>query len=145
MVRRGWLNRAHSGIRARDVVIAVALLLFLTGIGSGLGGPARANANSVFAVDTAADSEDGSCGIAPQPCSLRDAIEAADAQPGPDSIAFDATVTTPIEPATPLPDITDPVAIDGSMAGVVVIDGSDVAGMGVDGLHVTADGSGSTI
>ncbi|HXX60917.1 MAG TPA: cellulase family glycosylhydrolase, partial [Candidatus Sulfotelmatobacter sp.] len=48
MVRRGWLNRANTGIRARDVVILVTLFLVLAGVGSGFGGPARANASSDF-------------------------------------------------------------------------------------------------
>ena len=93
--------------------------------------------------------------------SLRDAIICANATPGLDTITFDipGAGAHTIQPLTQLPDITDPVIIDGySQSGAsentstvasraalntdlrVVIDGS-LAGDGANGLHVSAGGS----
>lgn len=47
-------------------------------------------------------------------CTLRAAIEEANANPGPDLIQFGLEVPTPLVPATPYPQITDTVTIDGT-------------------------------
>src|SRR5262249_45367619 len=93
--------------------------------------------------------------------SLRQAILDANANPGADLIAFNIagsgvhTVAVGSTTGTALPDITDPVTVDGySQPGasrntlavgdnavlLVEIDG-ELAGHGVNGLHITAGGS----
>ncbi|MBI2361462.1 MAG: LamG domain-containing protein, partial [Deltaproteobacteria bacterium] len=75
-------------------------------------------------------------------CTLRAAIEEANATSGEDTVIFaipSADVPT-IQPETALPTITDAVVIDGStqpVSAMVVLDGSETAGL-ADGLHVEA-------
>jgi hypothetical protein len=54
----------------------------------------------------------GTCKPA-EPCTLRAAINTANAQPGPDTIAFNLPMTRRIAPATALPAITQTITIDG--------------------------------
>ena len=84
-----------------------------------------------FVVNTSDDVDDGSCDLAH--CSLREAIHAANASPGPDDIEIVQNVV----PLSPLPHIVDPVNIFGS-----AVIGS--AAGPTDGLTL-ADGSGSSI
>jgi fibronectin-binding autotransporter adhesin len=100
--------------------------------------------SSPFTVNTLDDVDDGRCGV--NHCSLREAINAANAAPnseGPDLIAFDIAgggVKT-IQPAAPLPSITDAVDIDGgSDPDGVVLDGA-LAGDGAHGLTIDGDGA----
>ncbi|RME63564.1 MAG: CSLREA domain-containing protein, partial [Caldilineae bacterium] len=70
-----------------------------------------------FTVNTTDDVDDGMCGVVH--CSLREAINAANAHANggsPDQIVFNIPGSGPftIQPATPLPTITDPVIIDGT-------------------------------
>ncbi|HEU4391510.1 MAG TPA: CSLREA domain-containing protein, partial [Blastocatellia bacterium] len=71
-------------------------------------------ASTTFTVNTADDHNDGTCDVAD--CSLREAIAAANSNTGADTIAFNIaggglhTITV----ASQLPDITDPVVIDGT-------------------------------
>jgi len=96
-------------------------------------------------VNTTDDAADGV--YDPAHLSLREAIELANAGPGLDTIHFDVPGPGPhtIQPASPLPVITDPVVIDATTepdyagAPVVQLDGS-LAGP-ANGLHVTAGGS----
>ena len=67
----------------------------------------------VFTVNTTADSNDGSC--TPTLCSLRDAVIAANADPG-STIDFAIPAQSVITLQTPLPSITEPVTIDGTTA-----------------------------
>ncbi|MCA9970856.1 MAG: CSLREA domain-containing protein, partial [Anaerolineales bacterium] len=66
-----------------------------------------------FTVNVAADANDGTCGTAH--CSLREAIIAANAQFGGNAIHFDIPGVGPhaIQPIVALPDVTDPLTIDG--------------------------------
>jgi CSLREA domain-containing protein len=76
----------------------------------------NARAATIYVVNTTADL-DGACeAIAVGDCSLREAITAANASVGTDTIEFDITGTAPftIQPLTDLPEITDPVVIDGT-------------------------------
>lgn len=82
------------------------------------------------------------------PDSLRQAILDANANPGPDTIAFNIPGAGPhtIQPLSALPTVTDPVVLDATTqsgyAGtpLIELDGS-LAGVGVDGLHITAGDS----
>ena len=102
-------------------------------------------ADTTFTVNTADDPGDGVCDAAH--CSLREAIEAANANAGTDTIAFDIDGIAPytIQPTAPLPAISDPLVIDGStepnfsIRPVVQLDGTN-AGVAT-GLHITAGGS----
>ncbi len=82
---------------------------------------------ATFTVNSLADTDDGTCGPAPGGCTLHEAMAAAVATPGRDTIAFDATVFPPGSPGlislfqvTPV--IVDPAgtALDGSGAGVII-------------------------
>jgi hypothetical protein len=99
----------------------------------------------VLTVNTPDDVDDA----VPDPAhfSLREAIEAANAHPGQDIIDFDLPdQTRTISPLSPLPNITDPVIVDGTSqfgyAGLplVELDGSQ-AGDGANGLTITGGGS----
>ena len=100
---------------------------------------------NVYVVNTPDDVDDA----VPDPAhfSLREAIAAANAHPGQDIIDFNLPVQSrTITPLSPLPDITDPVIIDGtSQFGfarlpLVELDGSR-AGPGADGLRIAGGGS----
>jgi CSLREA domain-containing protein len=86
--------------------------LLLLALGLVLIGASDARAQVTYTVNTTSDVDDGVCDIAS--CSLREAINAANASPGADTIAFNLTpgVTT-ITLGSVLSDITDAVTIDG--------------------------------
>lgn len=70
-----------------------------------------------FTVTTADDTDDGVCGgVLTFHCSLREAINATNTQPGRNLIVFDIPGSGPytIVPTSPLPTITDPLEIDGT-------------------------------
>ena len=98
---------------------------------------------ATFVVD---DTYDDSSTCAPSGCSLREAILAANANPGPDTITFNLGAGVPVVPITlgPLPAITDPVDIDGATGGAtrVWIRPQPNASVLAPGLRVT---SGSTV
>ncbi len=108
-------------------------------------------------VNSSDDVNDGACDATH--CSLREAINAANANAGTDTIAFDIPGAGPhtIQPASALPTITDPVIIDGyTQPGAspntnglelgsnavlkIELDGSN-AGAFQDGLTIIAGGS----
>src|SRR3712207_1774109 len=74
---------------------------------------ATSAAPTVFAVNSTADPGDGVCNSTE--CTLREAITAANAGAGLDTISFNipGSGVQTIAPATALPIITDPVVIDG--------------------------------
>jgi titin len=82
------------------------------------------------------------------PGSLRDAMTQANLTPGADAVLFAIPGPGPhtIQPLSPLPDVTDPVFINGASqpgyAGspLVELDGA-LAGAGASGLHILAGGS----
>ena len=106
-----------------------------------IGGPAT------YTVNLNNDIDDGTCDVTH--CSLREAINAANANAGQtDTIAFNIPGVGPhtFIPDAPLPTITDPVIIDGTMepdfAGTPVIELNGInAGLNANGLHITAGGS----
>jgi len=128
--------------------LALALLL-LTALASAvvlLAGPGAEASPTTYTVNSTADPGDGTCDGTE--CTLREAIAAANANAGTDTIEFDITGAGPhtISPGSALPTITDPVTIDGTsepdFAGtpIVELDGS-AAGADVDGLRITAGNS----
>ncbi|MHC4947678.1 MAG: CSLREA domain-containing protein [Planctomycetota bacterium] len=115
--------------------VASACLTLLVGAGT-----ARAD---TFVVTNTADPGNGTCDAG---CTLREAIDAANANPGVDFIEFDIPGAGPhtIHPLTPLPDITENVTIDGrtqpGFAGTPVIEISgDLAGVDAEGLTIMGD------
>ena len=106
-------------------------------------------APQTFTVTTAQDPFPGECTM--DVCSLRGAIEAANATPSVDTIEFaEAGTITP--QVFRLPPITAPVKIEGASAPgydgtpLVEIDGTALTGgSGTTGLVVRSEGSGSTI
>jgi CSLREA domain-containing protein len=91
------------------------------------GGPAEAAAFSVTAAD---DADDGVCDATH--CSLREAINAANAAAGADTITFAFAGPTTIPPAAPLPAITDSLTVDGAVpGGRVELDGVTAGGAGL--------------
>ncbi len=91
-------------------MIVLAVLIVLCGAALS---PLRA---ATFIVNSPADTDDGVCDSVN--CTLREAINAANANPGRDIIVFWLGSGTPtIQLATPLPQITDKVVIDGGTDG----------------------------
>ena len=96
-------------------------------------------------MNSTADTDDGVCNAAN--CTLREAINAANANAGTDTIRFViGSGAKTIQPLSALPTITDPVTIDGttqpgfSGTPIIEIDGSS-AGVGANGLYITAGDS----
>ena len=110
-----------------------------------------AQAQNVFVVEDSGDggdasAGDGTCQTSGGVCTLRAAIEQANATGNsgvPDRIEFSISTTSLIRPATVLPEITDPLVIDGTTAAAgslprLRINGSSVGG---DGFLISAGGS----
>ena len=103
-------------------------------------------AAATFTVTTNADPGNGTCTTAGtgDGCTLREAITAANATGGDDTIEFAiGTGAQTISPASALPDITQPVIIDGttqpgfSGTPLIEIDGSAAGTTDVNGLTIT--------
>ncbi len=128
-------------------------------------GRLRLPTSSVVTVPSTADPGDGLCDLAE--CTLREAIDAANASPVTDNINFNINTTDPgyvtstdsfrIQPGSALPTITEPVVIDGyTQPGAspntngpglglntvlkIELDGSN-AGANANGLRITGGGS----
>jgi CSLREA domain-containing protein len=105
-----------------------------------------------FTVDSTADDDDGTCLNSPLgDCTLREAINEANDTLLPDTINFNISGPgqhTIAVTGSPLPNITDPVTIDGFSdpddAGRIELDGTN-AGAGQLGLVVSGGGNGTTI
>ena len=96
---------------------------------------------TTLTVNSNADTNDGACNATPD-CTLREAINAANASLGADTISFSISGVKTITPLSPLPTITDPVTIDGmtqpGFAGtpIIELDGTIVPN-GTFGLLIT--------
>ena len=106
---------------------------------------AAAGQAATFTVNSTNDFDDGVCNAAH--CSLREAIFAANAAAGTDTIRFAIGAgQRSIQPGSALPTITDAVIIDGTTqpgyggTPIIEIDGSN-AGLGSNGLRISAGGS----
>jgi CSLREA domain-containing protein len=97
---------------------------------------------ATFAVNSTMDDTDaGGCEPSPGDCTLREAIEAANATTAKDTIDFDLGTGVPliqVATLTGLPEVTSPVAIDGSSGGAtrVELDGTN-AGTFASGLVIS--------
>lgn len=104
------MNRYWTGSKSASFVIVAVLI-------AAFGRPGVAATFTVHSVGDAGDSNigDGTCDDGLGNCTLRAAIEEANASVGEDLIAFNIPGAGPhtIGPATQLPTITDPVVIDG--------------------------------
>jgi uncharacterized repeat protein (TIGR01451 family)/CSLREA domain-containing protein len=103
-------ERRQAGTVRVVALLAVGLIALVSP------GGASAAVGTTFTVDTTDGTTDGVCGGASD-CSLGDAIQAANANPGPDTVAFALPLppyTIQVDSSSPLPDITDPVVIDGT-------------------------------
>src|SRR3989442_11170628 len=111
--------------RMRDFIIYFSLLLLATWLAVPRGlrqviDPTAFAAAKTFTVDTTGDGADanvgnGVCATAAGKCSLRAAIEEANANAGKDTINFNipGSGVKTISPGSPLPNITESVIIDG--------------------------------
>ncbi|MGH3584499.1 MAG: CSLREA domain-containing protein, partial [Mycobacterium sp.] len=102
-------------------------------------------AAAIFTVNSTADTDDGVCNAAN--CTLREAINAANAAAGTDTIRFSiGSGAKTIALLSELPVIFDPVTIDGttqpgfSGSPIIELSGASV-GTGANGLHITAGSS----
>jgi CSLREA domain-containing protein len=142
--------RWPAGRRWRVPLYALCLLTLTISLASV---PTAAATEMRFHTPSPADPGDGVCNAE---CTLREAIHAANTNPGPDRITFGLSGSAPhvisLDPPAsgggPLPAITDPVSIDGrtqrgwsatgGAAPIVQVDGAS-AGDGSAGLVVQAD------
>lgn len=99
--------KMRCACRKRQVRLWAGLVLAVLAMG-----PVSTTA-ATFTVNASNDVDDGTCSVTH--CSLREAILAANTNPGVDLIAFDIPGPGPhtIQPTFELPTITDPVTIDG--------------------------------
>lgn len=118
----------------------------LQGPQSSLSESATALSGLQLTVNAVADVDHGSCAAT---CSLRDAINAANASSGLDTIVFNLPGNPPytIQPTTSLPIITDSVMIDGTSqpqfanAPLIELNGALAAGSNTNGLNITSSGT----
>jgi len=102
----------------------------------------RIQAGPAFAVNSSADTDDGICGILPDNnCTLREAINAANAISGADTITFDASLNgTPITLVdSQLPVVTSEITITGNGAANTIIQASACNPTAVPSLGCTHD------
>ena len=132
--------------------------------GLALTGPVSVPTSATFTVNSTGDGSDSFPGdglcrtsmIPPFICTLRAAIQEANASPGLDVINFSiGTGVQTITPASPLPTITDPVIIDGTTQPGIVpgipcivaghpcieLNGFSAGCLNANGLHITAGNS----
>ncbi len=103
---------------------------------------------ATFTVNTTSDGS-SNCVTAGQPCTLREAIQLANANPGMDTIAFSILGCGPhkISPSSELPPITGAISIQGSSqpcsAGtpLIEINGSLITNQAADGLKLRTSNS----
>jgi len=134
------------------LLLALLLLPMLAFLGSARQ-DAGASPSTTFTVNSTGDTSDanagdGICDDGAGSCTLRAAIEEANATPGSDTIDFNIPVAGPhtIQPASPLPAIAAPIVLDATtqpgFAGSPIIELSGLtAGNGADGLVISGGSS----
>ncbi|MDO8614379.1 MAG: hypothetical protein Q7T33_01405 [Dehalococcoidia bacterium] len=122
------------------------LLLALAALplAAGLLLPGPVHSLATFTVDTTSDANLTACTATPLDCSLRGAINAANADAAADTIEFDVGAGTPTinVGSAGLPAISQPVTINGNTGGAdrVELNGTG-SNPGVDGLSISGGGS----
>jgi CSLREA domain-containing protein len=118
---------------------------FATALALAAGLAAASSTGATFTVNSTADTDDGVCNAAN--CTLREAIEAANASAGADVIRFSiGSGAKTISILSALPAVTDAVTIDGTTqpgfagAPIIEIEGSS-APTGTNGLRISAGSS----
>ena len=114
-------QRRRASRRSKRMVAVGSGAVLVAGV-AGPGGLLTASVASAdtFTVDSLTDDGTGT--------TLREAIEAANAAAGPDTITFAAGLSGTISLANDLPDITDTLSILGPGADVLTVDGGGTAG-----------------
>jgi CSLREA domain-containing protein len=142
------LTRNDSGRRRRYLYTPLAVLALLTLCASGLRQPA-AHAAAAFTVNSTGDGADSNisdnvCNDGAGNCTLRAAIQQANATPGADTI--NVTVTGTINLAAALPNLSSDITISGPGANLLTVrrNAGGIYGFNV-GSGVTAGISGLTI
>lgn len=132
----------------KRLALSLLALAALATCGFLLIGPnAQASPDVTITVTSTADSGVGTCDGTE--CTLREAIAAANANAGADTVAFNIAGAGPhtISPSTELPTISDPVTIDGTTepdfagAPIVELDGSGAGAPEVVGFWILAGSS----
>jgi Right handed beta helix region len=110
------------------------------------GGGGGTQPGPTFTVNTNSDGTPADAGCTTPECTLREAMTAANAQAGSNTIEFDIGGDTQIALQDALPSVTSPVLIDGlsQPEGTIVING-DGAGAEVNGLQLATGSGGSEI
>ena len=109
------VKRMHLG-RICSLFVAVVVLLALIGV-------QPADAAGSYVVDTDSDANLTACTAAPNDCSLRGAINAANAVAGADTITFAADYTITLDGSS-LPDVTTELTISGNGAANTIVQAS---------------------
>jgi uncharacterized repeat protein (TIGR01451 family)/CSLREA domain-containing protein len=143
-VEPGGKSMARSTILRSFAACVVATLVAAT---AQLVAPAAASAATTYVVNSTADPGNGTCDS--NECTLREAISAADSNPGADVIDFSiGSGVQTISPTSALPQVTGPVTIDGttqpgfSGAPLIEVSGANCSPCGLGyGLVVTAGSS----
>lgn len=126
-------NSGLQSVRSWEVLgVLLGLLLF---------GAPLAHA-ATFTVTKTADTNDGACDA---DCSLREAINAANASPGPDTIDFHPSVTGTITLSGPLPHVTGNLTITGPGAATLSVDANQTGNVLVVDNYATAAIGGLTL
>jgi parallel beta-helix repeat protein len=151
--KRGEVGHGRrQATRTTSRLLAALIALFLLGLAASSG--TSAAVGTTFTVDTTDGTTDEGCGGASD-CSFGDAIEAANANPGKDTIAFGIpgagthliVLSDPFP--SPSPFVADAVVIDGFSQGGPAYSGTplveiDTSGWGGFGLAIRGEGTGGT-
>jgi CSLREA domain-containing protein len=141
------MSHTHLPIRRNLARLAAVLgltLILLAALLVGLrSGSVQAAPNATFTVNASDDTTDGVCDTTH--CSLREAIAAANANSGADTIDFDLGPGIPsITITVALPDVTGPLTIDGATGGATKVEINGNGG-GYGGLNLAGGSEGSLI
>src|SRR6185503_1257244 len=111
-------RRFRIGFAVGRIAISLALAAAaIPAVDARLAPPLTAWAAVEYVVNLTTDGTDGACD---SDCTLREAIEEANANAGADTITFSADVTAPIVLTSALPTISEELTIDGSGQSVAV-------------------------
>ena len=134
--------------------ILLTALLAIASLGLLALGPSPVHAQNIYVVDSNGDADDaavgdGTCATAGGDCTLRAAIQEANATTNNDDIEFDLPQTGSFATITPSEEfvVTEPVTIDGTSSSAypssvdgpaIVLDGSSLSSSSEDGIEIDA-------